>query len=109
MRAISDKIATFIIRDIGLLNPEIKIEDKDYKLAFPVDTWVIQIARKLGCDSKDIKEIKNHLIKKCKESHINPLKFAAGLWFLGFHSLDILLEDCLGEIEIESIISPNSG
>jgi len=109
MRAISDKIATFIIRDIGLLNPEIKIADKDYKLAFPVDTWVIQIARKLDCNNKNIKEIKNYLIENCKKSHIDPLKFAAGLWFLGFHSLDILLENCLGEIEIGNITSANSG
>jgi len=103
MRAISDKIATFIIRDIGLMNSEIKIGDEDYKLAFPVDTWVIKIAHKLGCSSEHIEEIKTYFIEKCKESDIEPLKVAAGLWFLGFHSLDILLEDCLGEIEIGSI------
>ena len=109
MRAISDKIATFVIRDIGLINLGIVNEDKDYEMAFPIDTWVSKIARKLGCNSKDIKEIKSYLIKKCKESNLDPLKFAAGLWYLGFHSLDILLENCLGEIEIESITSPNSG
>lgn len=106
MRAISDKIATFIIRDIGLMNPEIKIVDEDYKLAFPVDTWVSKIARKLGCSSEDIK---NFFIEKCNNAKICPLKFAAGLWYLGFHSLDILIENCLGEIEIESITSPNRG
>lgn len=109
MRAISDKIATFIIRDIGLMNSEIKIADEYYKRAFPVDTWVIKIAYKLGCSSKDIKEIKTYFIDKCKESDIDPLKFAAGLWYLGFHSLDILVENCLGAIEIDSITSPNSG
>jgi len=108
IRAIADKIAAFIIRDIGLMNSEIKIAYEDYKYAFPVDTWVSKIARKLGCNSKD-KEIKSHFIKKCKESNIDTLKFAAGLWYLGFHSLDILLENCLGEIEIGSITSPNSG
>jgi hypothetical protein len=109
MRAISDKIATFIIRDIGLMIPEIKIANEDYKLAFPVDTWVIKIAHKLGYSSENIEEIKNYLIEKCKEFNIQPLKFASGLWFLGFHSLDILLEICLGEIEIGSITSANSG
>jgi len=109
MRAISDKIATFIIRDIGLMSSEIKIAYEDYNYAFPVDTWVTRIAYKLGCKSKEIKEIKSYFIKKCKESNIDPLKFAAGLWYLGFHSLDILLENCLGEIEIGSVISPNSG
>ncbi len=107
IRAVGDKIATFIIRDIGLITPEIKITYEDSKWAFPVDTWVIKIAHKLDCNSKDIKNIKNCLIEKCKEFKIDPLKFAAGLWFLGFHSLDILLEDCLGEIEIEDFTSAN--
>ena len=102
MRAISDKIATFTIRDVGLIN--LGIVNKDYEWAFPVDTWVSKIARKLGCNDKGIEEIKQYLIKKCKNTDIDPLKFAAGLWFLGFHSLDILLENCLDEIEIRSII-----
>ena len=98
MRAISDKIATFTIRDIGLIN--LGTVNKDYELAFPVDTWVIKIAHKLGCNSNDIKEIKQYLIEKCKDTDIDPLKFAAGLWYLGFHSLDILLKNCLDVIEI---------
>jgi len=102
MRAISDKIATFTIRDIGLIN--LGIVNKDYEWAFSVDTWVIKIARKLGCNSKGIREIKQYLIEKCKDTDIDPLKFAAGLWFLGFHSLDILIENCLDEIEIGKII-----
>lgn len=107
MRAISDKIATFIIRDVGLINLE--IINKDYEKAFPVDTWVNKIARKIGCNSESTEDIKSYFIKKCKEADINPLKFAAGLWFLGFHSLDILLEDCLEEVEIKGITSPNNG
>lgn len=109
IRAISDKIATLTVRDIMLMNSEIKLADKDYKLAFPVDTWVIKIAHKLGCSSENIEEIKNYFIKKCKESDVEPLKVAAGLWFLGFNSLDILLEYCLGDIEIGSSASPNGG
>lgn len=111
MRGISDKIAAFIIRDIGLMLKIKMKNNEDYKLAFPVDTWVIKIAHKLGCRSRNTKEIKNYFIKKCKKDDIyviDPLKFAAGLWFLGFHSLDILLENCLGEIEIGSITSANS-
>lgn len=89
-RSISDKIATFIIRDVLLLNPEIKIREEDYNLAFPIDTWVRTNARKLGCNSNDIEEMKNCLIDKCKKYGKDPLKFAVGLWYAGFHSLDIL-------------------
>lgn len=46
---IGDKIASFIIRDILLLNPEIKINNlSDYIWAFPVDTWVAKAAEKFG-------------------------------------------------------------
>jgi len=99
MRAVSDKIATFVIRDIGLINSG--MINRDYNMAFPVDTWVKKIARKLGCSSRDSEEIKNYLVKKCKKFNVDPLKFAAGLWFLGFHSLDLLLE-ILGETEFRA-------
>lgn len=104
IRAIADKIATFIIRDIGLMNKR-KVNE-GYEYAFPVDTWVKKIAGKLDCKGKKEEEIKEYLIDKCKKDEINPLKFAAGLWFLGFHSLDILIECYLGNIEFENIPSP---
>ena len=103
IRDISYKIATLTIRDVGLIN--LGIINKDYEWAFPVDTWVSKIARKLGCNDKGVGEIKQYFIEKCKDADINPLKFAAGLWFLGSHSLDILLENCLEEIEIRNTTS----
>jgi len=98
IHAVGDKLATFIIRDIGIINPE--VIKYDYGFAFPVDTWVYKIANKLGCKNRNIEKVKKCLIEICIQYKIEPLKFAAGLWFLGFHSLDILLEDCLGKIEI---------
>jgi hypothetical protein len=98
IHAIGDKIATFIIRDIGIMNPE--VIKYDFGFAFPVDTWVYKIANKLGCKNRNIEKVKECLIEICVQHKIEPLKFAAGLWFLGFHSLDVLLEDCLGKIEI---------
>ena len=90
IRGISDKIAAFIIRDIGLMN--IGLSTEEYKYAFPMDTWVRRISHKLGYDSKNLNEVRNSLINKCKKYQVDPLRFAAGLWFLGFHSLDIALE-----------------
>jgi len=100
IRAISDKISTFIIRDLLLMNTKIKIGEDDYRMAFPIDTWVIKIARKLGCDNANIEDIKAYFIEKCRDSGIDPLKFAAGIWFLGVNSLEILLENCLAELKI---------
>jgi hypothetical protein len=102
---IADKIASFIIRDIMLINSASFSDDEDCKMAFPVDTWVRKIAlEKLDCTNKnsgeEIKDekIKEYLIEKCKKFKVNPLKFAAGLWYLGFNSLDLLLEK-LGKLE----------
>lgn len=99
IRAIGEKLATFIIRDIALINPD-TIKLKDHKLAFPVDTWVDNIARKLGYREKGHEELSEKIIPDCQENGIDPLKFAAGLWYLGFNSLEILIEDCLNKIEI---------
>jgi len=96
---IGDKIACLIIRDILLLNPEINIKKENYKYAFPVDTWVRKVANKLGVSDNDDERIKESLINKCDELKVDPLKVAAGLWYLGVNSLNIALE-LLERIEI---------
>lgn len=102
IRAISDKISTLIIRDLLLMNPMLEIKDKDFEFAFPVDTWVCKIAQKLNIKTKNFEEIKKEFIKKSTEYKISPIKLAAGLWYLGFNSLDILLENCLSQITIKN-------
>jgi len=97
IRAIADKIAALIIRDIGLMNAG--LITGDYKYAFPIDTWVKRISRKLGYDTENPDGVKDTLISKCKEYRIEPLVFAAGLWFLGFHSLNVALE-CLDKTKL---------
>ncbi len=89
--AIGDKISAFIIRDIGLLNTSLKIDE--YEFAFPVDTWVLKIAKKLGCETNDLKKVKSWFIDKCVADHLDPPRVAAGLWYLGFNSLDIVLDN----------------
>jgi hypothetical protein len=89
--AVGDKISAFIIRDIGLLNTNVKIDE--YEFAFPVDTWVLKIAKKLGCATNDLQKVKSWFIDKCVADHLDPLKVAAGLWYLGFNSLDIVLDN----------------
>jgi len=98
---IGDKLAALVIRDIILMNPnDFKNVDFDIKKAFPVDTWVEQVAKKLGYKKDNIEELKECLIDECKEIGVNPMKFAAGLWYLGMNSLDILIDN-LGEITIK--------
>ena len=86
LRAIGDKLASFIIRDIGFLNEG--IINNNFEYAFPIDTWVMKISQQLfNYESNNINIIKGKLIKESDD----PLTFAAGLWVLGFLSLDIIL------------------
>ena len=100
IRAIGDKIASFIIRDIGLLNLQI-IKPEEFKAAFPVDTWVKQVAKRVGYEGEKIEDIIQYFIGRCNYFNIYPPKFAAGLWYLGFNSLDLAIE-CLDEVEINA-------
>lgn len=98
LRAVKDKIATFVIRDIALMNPGLGVDD--YSIAFPVDTWVRRLAARIGCTAASEAGIKQHFIDQCRSAGRNTLLVAAGLWYLGFHSLDILLDHFLDEYEI---------
>lgn len=100
IKYIKDKIATFIIRDIILLNPQIKIYESDYERVFPIDTWVDKIAERLECKGATINQTKEMLIKKVKENKLDICKSAAGFWYLGSLSLNVLLDYFVSEFEL---------
>jgi len=89
---IGDKISTFYLRDIAIIN-NYDLPVNQLEFVFPVDTWVEQIASLLS-DQKFAagkpNEIKKYFIDNFAGNNI-PL-IAAGIWFLGFNSLDILIE-----------------
>jgi len=96
IRAIGDKIASLIIRDIGLISRETsEIIKKTPEFAFPIDTLIRnKIAPKFREEKfKDDKEIKKFFINKCQEYSIDDtLEFAAGLWYIASNSLYISLD-----------------
>ncbi len=119
LKEIGDKLSCFILRDILLLNEDISLKEEDYIYAFPIDTWVLKNAKKLGfleseeisknlteMSSKEKDSIKQKLIEKNKNH--NHLKFAAGLWLIGIKSLELLVENYLKKEKIsnEFILSP---
>ena len=71
-----------------------EISTKSDDLVFPIDTWVKKIAIKIGCTGT-LSNIKECLICKCNNTSVNPLLFAAGLWYVGSNSLDILMDNYL--------------
>lgn len=97
---IGDKLATFVIRDVVLLNEEdFRQVPIDYKLVFPVDTWVRKVYSKMKgfsrLEMRNIRndEIKEYFIKKCREYNFWPPRVAAGLWYVGFFSFTILINN----------------
>jgi len=89
IRFVGDKLASFILRDVILLNPELAAVDSH--LVFPVDTWVIKIAKRFGCESESYDEVREFFIGQIMGR--STAKVAAGLWYLGFNSLGILLNN----------------
>jgi len=98
---IGDKIATLYLRELCWM---FDIKPKDYTLIFPIDTWVRQIINRLKIlnnrelsltELKKVKEseIKRKAIDICLKNEINPLKFNAGVWYIGTHSLEIVLDN----------------
>jgi hypothetical protein len=86
--SIGDKISSFIIRDIGLLNPSLIVNH--YELVFPVDTWVRKISEKIFGYNTD-ERIIEIFITQCGKN-FDILKVAAGIWYLGKNSLDLLID-----------------
>jgi hypothetical protein len=97
IKQIGDKLATFIIRDIILINLESieNFDDDEYRLMFPIDTWVRQKGKELLHKQEiDDKRLKTDLINLCKEKGLTssdpltPLKLNVGLWWIGTHPSD---------------------
>lgn len=89
---IGDKISTFFLRDVAIIN-NYNLDERQMKYVFPVDTWVAQIAslladKQFSAGKPD--EIKNYFVDTYPDCNL-PL-IAAGIWFLGFNSLSIAIE-----------------
>lgn len=87
LSGIGDKLASFTLRDICLLNPNLKIDN--YELVFPIDTWARQVSEKIFEYENDM-DIKGFFIKQCTKD-FDFLKVSAGIWYIGANSLDLLI------------------
>ena len=95
--SVGDKLSSFILRDIILMNPNLRVEDQS--LVFPVDTWVQKIAKRWGCEPEDHQCVRQFFVDQLEGA--SAAKVAAGLWYIGFNSLEILLMN-LDKIDLTS-------
>jgi hypothetical protein len=95
------KIKPFLIRDVYLFlrsRDELKdisnVSDVEWAFVFPVDTWVRQLAEKLGCsETASDTDIRTTFLKLCRDGGHDPGKVAAGLYYAGSESFDIHWRD----------------
>lgn len=95
--AIGDKLATFYLRDVALLEGvEDSIRADDYGYFQPVDTWVAQVAASLRIVDEEergrFSVVKSKIIRECLAADVSPLLFNAGAWMVGAQAYRLLIE-----------------
>lgn len=97
IRQVGQKTCSLFLRDtVSFYNLESYLSTSDFDVVQPVDTWVHQMAKKLGIIDQDMKlsELvqKRHLIPMAAiKAKVSPIDFNQGLWYLPTHAVDLLL------------------
>ena len=92
IRYVGPKTAPLFIRDTVLIHHlEEYLRDEDYIFVQPIDTWVWQISEAIGLSAKNHEDLKKVIVDWCLANGVNPIKFNQGLWYLGTHSLELIL------------------
>ena len=94
IRSVGKKIASLYLRDlVTILSLEQEVSNDQQIFLQPIDTWVKQIANKIGIEeTKDDMKLRKMVIERCRRVNQSAIKFNEGVWYIGSHSLDILLE-----------------
>lgn len=93
---IGPKLASLFLRDICFVY-KIDLSNEEQLIYLqPVDTWVRQVAVKLGipgCTQKTHEiEVVEPIVSYCLQNQISPLLFNAGAWYVGAKSFELLLD-----------------
>lgn len=90
---VGEKIYSLLLRDVvdlfGLSNC---LTADDFKCLQAVDTWVEQLANKLGFQGSKTK-LAVELAEACRRYEVDPIAFNQGAWYLAAHSFDVLTEN----------------
>ncbi|MFW6118157.1 MAG: hypothetical protein ACOC6R_01520 [Chloroflexota bacterium] len=82
------KITSFFLRDtVFFYDLEACVRAEDYPYLMTIDRWVSKVTNKLG-----IKANAETIATTCLQNGISPVRFAIGLWYVGSHSFDVLLD-----------------
>ena len=95
IRYVGPKTGSLFIRDAAVFYKlEDRLKENDHQYVQPVDTWVRQMCERFGWieENTNTKNIVKTMTQECKKADVSPLRFNQGLWYLGSHALDLLLE-----------------
>ena len=100
IRQIGQKTGRLWLRDV-IVTYELEghLEQNDIELLVPVDTWVEQVALKMGIinDAMRPEKLSKKIVEICNANDICPIRFGSGLWIIGSFSLELLLERIMEE------------
>ena len=96
IRQVGEKTASLFLRDVvavyGLTD---QLTNEDHIFLQPIDTWVRQVSTsdKLSLASKEssIEELRKNIVDVCFKTGVSPIKLNQGMWYLGTHSLELIL------------------
>lgn len=104
IHAVGDKIASLFLRDVACIF-DLKIPYKKQIYLQPIDTWVVQVLKKLNIVQNEVKNssingnidflktVREAIIKHCDDAKVSSIEFNQGAWYIGFHSFEILFEN----------------
>jgi len=94
---VGPKISSLFLRDVvGVYGLKGYIPEQDLALIFPMDTWLSNIGRRLFpsvVPGSGGRNLARHLVKTCLESGVHPIELNQGAWYVGVHSLNIILDN----------------
>jgi len=96
---VGEKTSSLFLRDtVFFYDLKKYLDNEDYEILQPVDTWVYQMAQKLNIIDKDMKidELKEKryiLTQAAFEADVSPIEFNQGLWYLATHAIDLLISE----------------
>ena len=90
---VGKKIHSLLIRDVvDLFALSDSLRPQDFKYVQAVDTWVEQLANKLGFQGSK-KQLAENLAEACRRYAVDPVAFNQGAWYLASKSFDVLLDN----------------
>ncbi|MGD0390153.1 MAG: hypothetical protein ABSC42_14495 [Tepidisphaeraceae bacterium] len=93
LRQIGPKVVALFLRDlVAVLGLQSRLSPWDYRLLQPVDTWIEQIAGKLGI-VPGADGLAAAIAETCQREGVDAIRFNQGAWYLGAHSFEVLFEN----------------